>query len=90
MRFRVSQRSLQVFELECFARVEGNFLDPAKLRLERMYRSIDLYEQLFPELRFHLFDARRPYSVPITVYGPLFAVLYLGQRCIAFSDNEWV
>ena len=55
-----------------------------------MCRSIDLYEQLFPALRFHLFDARRPYSAPITVYGPLFAVLYLGRRCIAFSDNEWV
>lgn len=83
--------ALPAFELEIFARSEGYFRDlPAKLRPSQMDRHIDLYEQLFQAWRFHLFDARCPYSAPITAYGPLLALLYLGRRYIAFSDNEWV
>jgi hypothetical protein len=51
---------------------------------------LSLHEDLYPTLRFHLFDARRLYSAPVTVFGPLLAVLYLGQTYLAFRDTERV
>ena len=38
----------------------------------------------------HLFDARRLFSAPVTVFGPMLAVLYLGQNYLAFRDTERV
>jgi hypothetical protein len=49
-----------------------------------------LHTQLYPTLRVHLFDARRLYSAPLTVFGPLLAVLYLGRNYLAFRDSERV
>ncbi|MFN3644795.1 MAG: helix-turn-helix domain-containing protein [Gemmobacter sp.] len=48
---------------------------------------IALAEQLYPSLRVYLFDARRIFSAPITVFGPLLAVLYLGRHYVAFRDT---
>ena len=50
----------------------------------------ELHAQLYPTLRVHLYDARRVYSAPITVFGPLLAVLYLGRNYLAFRDTERV
>ncbi len=49
-----------------------------------------LHDDLYPTLRLHLFDARRLYSAPVTVFGPKLAVLYLGQTYLAFRDTERV
>jgi hypothetical protein len=43
---------------------------------------------MYPALRLHLFDARRLFSAPVTVFGPLLAVIYLGRSYIAFRDTE--
>ena len=37
-----------------------------------------------------LFDARRVFSAPVTVFGPLLAVVYLGRHYIAFRDSARV
>jgi hypothetical protein len=50
----------------------------------------ELHAQLYPTLRVHLYDARQLYSAPITVFGPLLAVLYLGRNYLAFRDAERV
>ena len=42
------------------------------------------------ELRIFLFDQRRIFSAPITVFGPLLAVVYLGSSYLAFRDRERV
>ena len=59
---------------------------PVEVRLEQMDRFIDLSETLYPSLRLYLFDARRVFSSPLTVFGPLLAVLYLGRHYLAFRD----
>jgi hypothetical protein len=51
---------------------------------------MELHEQLYPSLRVFLFDARRLWSAPLTVFGPLVGVLYLGQHYLAFRDRERV
>ncbi len=43
-----------------------------------------------PACRLYLFDARRVYSAPITIFGPLLAVLYIGRNYVAFRDSERV
>jgi len=83
--------ALPLHEMQCFARAEGYYADlPAELRLAQIDQLIALYDQLYPSLRLHLFDARRVFSAPITVFGPLLAVLYIGRNYIAFRDSERV
>jgi transcriptional regulator with XRE-family HTH domain len=91
-----SQRSdyeiaLPYQELECFARGEGLYrgLD-AVLRREQLAHVVALHEQLYPSLRVHVFDARRLFSAPLTVFGPLLATLYIGQHYLAFRDRPRV
>ncbi|MBV0911402.1 helix-turn-helix domain-containing protein [Anianabacter salinae] len=83
--------AVSLHEIECFARAHGYYSDlPRDLRAAQLDRLIELYDQLFPTLRLHIFDARRTYSSPITVFGPLLAVFYVGRYYIAFRDSERV
>ena len=78
-------------EIGCFARGQGYYADlPVSARLAQIDQVLDLYSDLFPTLRIFLYDARRVYSAPSTVFGPLLAVLYLGSNYIAFRDSERV
>lgn len=76
-------------EIESFARAEGYYrgLD-AETRCEQLDWLLTVHDQLYPSLRIFLFDARRVFSAPITVFGPLLAVLYLGRNYLAFRDAE--
>lgn len=78
-------------ELDCFARGEGLYrgLDPV-LRREQLAHILALHDQLYPSLRVHVFDARRLFSAPLTVFGPLLAALYIGQHYLAFRDRARV
>ncbi len=80
-----------VHEIACFARGEGYYADlPAATRLAQIDQMLDLYADLFPTLRIFLYDARVIYSAPLTIFGPLLAVLYVGGNYIAFRDSERV
>ncbi|MGR3321444.1 MAG: helix-turn-helix domain-containing protein [Pseudooceanicola sp.] len=80
--------ALPLHEMESFARGEGYYhgLPPA-LRRDQIERFIELNDTLFPRMRIFLFDARRIFSSPITVFGPLLAVLYAGRHYLAFRDS---
>lgn len=83
--------ALPIHELESFARAEGYYRGlPAAIRVEQIARLGALYRQLYPGLRIYVFDARRVFSAPVTVFGPLLAVLYLGRHYIAFRDSARV
>lgn len=83
--------ALPLFELASFATGTGYYEGlPKDLRRAQLDRIAELHEQLYPTLRVHLFDARRLYSAPITVFGPLLGVIYLGQNYLAFRDTERV
>ncbi len=83
--------ALPLHELTSFARAEGYYagLDPA-LRREQLDRLALLHDQLYPRLRIYLFDARRLFSAPLTIFGPMLAVLYVGRNYLAFRDTERV
>ncbi len=81
--------ALPLHELTSFARGEGYYRGlPGPVRREQIAHLATLHEQLYPTLRVYLFDARKLFSSPITVFGPLLAVLYLGRNYVAFRDNE--
>ena len=63
---------------------------PAELRRNQLDHFTQLCSQLYPRLRLYLFDARQLFSAPVTIFGPLLAVLYLGRNYLAFRDTERV
>ncbi|MEM6276136.1 MAG: helix-turn-helix domain-containing protein [Pseudomonadota bacterium] len=83
--------AMPVHDLQAFARGEGYYRAiPLSMREEQLDRLATLHDQLYPRLRMHLFDARKIFSAPVTIFGPLVAVLYLGSNYLAFRDAERV
>jgi transcriptional regulator with XRE-family HTH domain len=83
--------ALPLFEIESFARGEGYYRGlPAEIRRGQLDHLITVTSQLYPGLRLYLFDARRLYSAPVTLFGSLLAVLYLGRNYMVFRDIERV
>lgn len=83
--------ALPLHEMESFARAEGYYRGlPAEVRLGQIDHFLDLYHQIYPSLRLYLFDARRVFSAPVTVFGPLIAAVYLGRNYIVFRDRARV
>lgn len=81
--------ALPLYEIDSFARATGYYAGlPAEVRLEQIDRFLELCEQLYPRLRIYLFDAKRLYCAPITVFGPLLCVFYAGGHYMAFRDRD--
>ena len=85
------EMALPVHDLSAFVRAEGYYNGlPAPIRLAQIDWLLTLHDQLYPSLRVFLFDARKIYSAPVTIFGPLLAVIYLGANYLAFRDTERV
>jgi transcriptional regulator with XRE-family HTH domain len=83
--------AMPLYEMHSFVHGTGYYHGlPKKTRLEQIERFLNLSEQLYPRLRIYLFDARRLYSAPITIFGPLLCVFYAGGHYMAFRDRERV
>ncbi|MCX7560835.1 helix-turn-helix domain-containing protein [Sulfitobacter sp. F26204] len=83
--------ALPLYEFDSFIRGTGYYAGlPATTRMEQTDQLIHLTEQLYPRLRIYQFDARRLYSAPVTIFGPLLAVLYTGGHYMAFRDRRRV
>ena len=83
--------ALPLHELAAFAAGTGYYEGlPRAVRIEQIDRLIQLTDQLYPSLRLYLFDAKRVFSSPVTIFGPLLAVVYLGRHYLAFRDSARV
>lgn len=83
--------AMPMHEISSFANSQGYYQGlPSKIRNEQIQWLVDLCAQFYPRVRIYLFDARRLYSAPITVFGPLLAVLYVGRHYLAFRESERV
>ncbi|MCT4556030.1 MAG: helix-turn-helix domain-containing protein [Pelagimonas sp.] len=81
--------ALPLHEIDSFASGTGYYDGlPVQTRRAQLDQLIALSDSLYPGLRLYLFDARRLYSAPLTLFGPRLAVLYLGQTYLAFRDAE--
>lgn len=76
-------------ELESFLSGTGYYSGlPTDIRQAQCDHWIALCQSLYPRLRVYLFCARQLYSAPITVFGPLLAVLYMGRNYLVFRDTN--
>lgn len=83
--------ALPLYELTSFASGTGYYEGvPKELRAAQLDHMVSLHNDLYPTLRLYIFDARRFFSAPLTVFGPRLAVLYIGQNYLAFRDTERV
>lgn len=79
--------ALPQHELASFAAGTGYWQGlPEALRRAQIAELARLTETLYPALRLYLFDARRVYSAPVTVFGSERAVVYLGRQYLVFTD----
>lgn len=83
--------AMPLYELASFVHTEGYYRGlPPGIRDGQIARFKQLHDQLYPRLRIYLFDARRLFSAPVTVFGPLLAALYVGRDYLTFRDTERV
>ncbi|MGB0504960.1 MAG: helix-turn-helix domain-containing protein [Pikeienuella sp.] len=76
-------------EIETFARGEGYYRDvPADVRDEQLEAFCRYSRDMYPSLRLFLFDARKLFSAPISVFGPQLAVVYIGRFYLAFRSGD--
>ena len=79
--------ALPLHEIAAFNSATGYYAGlPDDVRRAQLLHLADLCDQLYPRLRVYLFDSRRVFSAPVTVFGPLLAVIYLGRDYLAFRD----
>ena len=77
--------------LESLARGEGLWTGlPLAERRGQLDQMADLVEELYPTFRLFLFDGRRAYSAPYTVFGPLRAALYVGEMYLVINAVEHI
>ena len=77
--------------VESLARGEGIWRAlPAEQRVAQMENMIRLTDELYPTLRWFLFDGLQRYAAPVTIFGPQRAALYLGQMYLVLTSTEHV
>ena len=83
--------AMPLYELDSFVDGTGYYVGlPKEMRLQQIDHWLDLTTALYPRMRLYLFDARRLFSAPITVFGPLLSVIYVGRNYLAFRDTQRV
>ncbi|WP_120632947.1 helix-turn-helix domain-containing protein [Ruegeria sp. EL01] len=81
--------AMPLYEIHSFAYAAGYYEGlPLHVRLDQIDHLLDLCEQLYPRMRIYLFDAKRLYSAPVTIFGPLLCVFYAGSHYMAFRDRD--
>jgi len=77
--------------LESFARGEGVWRTfPVEHRRDQLRQLTRLAEELYPMFRWFLFDGLQRYAVPITIFGPQRAAIYLGQMYLVLTSADHV
>jgi transcriptional regulator with XRE-family HTH domain len=56
-------------------------------QIDRMMRTLD---ELYPTLRWFLFDGLKSYCVPMTIFGPLRAAVYIGDMYLVLNSTEHI
>ncbi|MBM7044004.1 helix-turn-helix domain-containing protein [Rhizobium lusitanum] len=77
--------------LEDFARGNGIWKSLSKdIRTEQLNQMATVLDELYPSLRLFLFDGRRGFSIPYTVFGQLRAAIFLGEMYLVLNAPDSV
>jgi len=83
--------ALSIGELKAFAAGQGYYDGlSAAVRRKQMDALIEATQAFYPSMRIFLYDARRIFSAPITVFGPLLGAVYVGHFYLAVRSKERV
>ncbi len=78
-------------DLQGFARGQGVWADvPIAVRQQQLRHMIKLNQELYPRFRWYLFDGRNLYTAAFTIFGPLRAVVFLGQHFLVLNGAKHV
>jgi len=77
--------------IEGFARGQGIWerLPVAERKLQLSWM-IALVDELYPTLRWFLYDGLEHYSAPVTIFGPTRAAVYIGNMYFVFNSTEHI
>jgi len=77
--------------VEELARGEGIWrnLTPAARR-EQLEWMVRLTDELYPTFRWFMFDGLEKYCVPVTIFGPKRAAVYVGAMYLVFNSTEHI
>jgi len=77
--------------VESLSRGEGYWRGLSKTaRREQIDYMTEKCRTLYPSLRVYLYDAKVVYSSPLTIFGPLLAVVYIGRYYLAFRETRQI
>jgi transcriptional regulator with XRE-family HTH domain len=80
-----------VQSVEDLAHGHSQWLDfPRAERRRALLVMIERLEELYPTLRWFLFDRRSRYSVPLTIFGPKRAAIYIGNMYFVLNSTEHI
>ena len=78
-------------DLQSFAHGQGVWEDvPVTIRQQQLRYMIKLNQELYPRFRWYLFDGRKMYTAAFSIFGPLRAVLFLGQHFLVLNSVKHV
>lgn len=78
-------------DIRSFARGEGIWSGLSKaVRVAQLEHIIGLLDELYPRFRWFLFDGREVYTAAFTVFGPLRAVVFVGQAYLVLNSREHI
>ena len=77
--------------VESFARGEGVWREmPVEARRRQLVHMIELVEELYPAFRWFFYSGTSRYSVPLTIFGPRRAAIYVGHMFLVFNSTEHI
>lgn len=77
--------------IDSFARGDGIWRElPKAERIAQLEHMVELTSELYPTLRWFLFDGLQRYAAPVTIFGPQRAALYLGQMYLVLTSTGHV
>ena len=83
------EMAVPISEFQSFAEGSGYYSGiSAELRRDQIRHLQMLYDQFYPRLRIYLYDARRLFCAPVSIFGPLLCVFYAGGHYLAFRDSD--
>jgi len=63
---------------------------PARERRAALLRMAEIHEELYPSFRWFMFDSRRLFVAPMTIFGRGRAALYVGESFLSLTRPEHV
>jgi len=85
------EMAVSLGELHAFAAGAGYYRGlEAGVRRRQLEKMADVLDRHYPSVRLFLYDARRVFSAPVTVFGPLLGVVYVGRFYLAFRSRDRV